>query len=206
MTADISPPDRLTDEEIGAAVQLYTPMLANWSIKAHRRNREMPYEDAMQAAVMGFIYGMKRFDKSRGVRICSYAGWWAKVYISREAHTYASRGMAKRSHNSEIVPVRVAALDAPARGDSRKSMTALVAAREDEEKPEFSAKFWHRVAEQLDRREFWIVHARFVVGMSYKQIATTLGLTRSRVQQLAKLALRKLEGQCDFGSDRDGGY
>lgn len=204
----VAPPEeasRLTPAEVEAAVEKYMPMMALWAHKARRRNPEMSFEDALQAAVLGFLYGATKFDKTRGLEVSTYVGFWVRTHIAREAHAHASRGMAKRRHGSSIVPVPVARLDAAHPADD-STMAGTLAAPEDPPEAEFSPKFWDKVRAQLSDREFAVVHCRFVRGMTYREAGLELKISRERVRQVEIAALQKLGRRCDFGDDAAGGY
>ncbi len=45
------------------------------------RRYGLPLNDLVQEGTIGLIHAVRRFDPSRNVRLCTYAGWWIRAHI-----------------------------------------------------------------------------------------------------------------------------
>lgn len=48
----------------------------------------LPPEDATQEGVLGYLEGLRRFDRTRGLRLNTYALYWVRVRIQQAWHDY----------------------------------------------------------------------------------------------------------------------
>lgn len=72
---------------VAALVKAHTPFITRQVYR--RRDSRGLFEDQMQVALMGFLYGLTKFDLSREVRLLTYCVHYINVYIQnydRDAH------------------------------------------------------------------------------------------------------------------------
>jgi len=152
--------------------------------------------DLMQAASIGLLHAMRKFDLSRGHKFLTYAGWWIKRYVQME---YAKSNL--------IVFDRCKVKLSETKEDKQRAvrMAFMGSARdygEEHWEPEqpvdirsFDAEDVELLMESISHlreRDRFFVRMRYFDNATYEEIGTALGLTRSRVGQLVHAISRRL--------------
>jgi RNA polymerase primary sigma factor len=174
------------------------------------RNRGVPLEDLVNEGNIGLIHAAERFDPDRGVRFVSYAVWWIRQAILKAIHEDGRPIRLPKSRaeeHSRIEELRreaqkILSLDSPVPGTEDSG--SLGACLEDRSvpKPE-EVLVGVALREQvgsllagLPDREASILQDRFGLAGSRRitllEVGRKHGLSRERVRQIEKKALRKI--------------
>jgi RNA polymerase primary sigma factor len=171
-------------------------MAANWHrdliVKSNMRlvisivkkfaNPNNTFDDLLSDGIMALIKAVEKFDFERGFRFSTYA----TQVVRRNAYRNV---MTKQK---DRVKIGTSLQDADVDLDDRYSATGM------------SPEIWHMLRsklalllDKLDRREKFIVRARFSLGghrkvQTLQKIANSLGVSKERIRQLEKRALDKL--------------
>ena len=175
------------------------------------RNRGVPLEDLVNEGNIGLIHAAERFDPDRGVRFVSYAVWWIRQAILKAIHEDGRLIRLPKSRLGELPSTtelrmqaaqKTLSLDSPVTGTEDSG--SLGACLEDRSvpKPEevlVGASLRNEldsVLAGLSDRETSILQDRF--GLAGRTLTSLLeagrkyGLSRERVRQIEKKAIRKI--------------
>jgi RNA polymerase primary sigma factor len=154
----------------------------------------MSMEDLVSEGNMGLIRAIRSYDPGRGVRFISYAVWWIRQAI---LHALKENPAA-------------ASLDAPVGGSEGESTLADLLADEETRGPEDTVVEEllcgdvRALLERLPPREMEILRQRYGLGgrkpASLEEIGVRLHMTRERIRQIEKRALRRI--RCTAASRR----
>jgi RNA polymerase primary sigma factor len=175
------------------------------------RNRGVPLEDLVNEGNIGLIHAAERFDPDRGVRFVSYAVWWIRQAILKAIHEDGRLIRLPKSRLGELPSTtelrmqaaqKTLSLDSSVQGTEDSG--SLGACLEDRSalKPEevlvgasLKDEFGSVLA-GLSDREASILQDRF--GLAGRKRTSLLeagrkhGLSRERVRQIEKKALRRI--------------
>jgi RNA polymerase primary sigma factor len=160
-------------------------------------NRGLPLEDLINEGNIGLINAIDHFDPERGCHFITYAIWWIR------------QAMIKAIHAAEYAPVQGSdesrepvSLDSPAFDEDGAAPLADMIPDRDGRGPEqafldesLKAEI-ERLLERLPPREISILRERFGLGgrkpASLEEIGKRLKMTRERIRQIEKQALRRI--------------
>ncbi len=160
-------------------------------------NPNNPFDDLLSDGIMALIRAVEKFDFERGFRFSTYA----TQVVRRNAYRNV---MTKQK---DRVRFGTSLQEADVDLDDRYSAAGM------------SPETWHllrtklvSLLDKLDRREKFIVRARFSLGghrkvQTLQKIADSLGVSKERIRQLEKRALDKLRDLAsllefsEFGSE-----
>jgi len=175
------------------------------------RNRGVPLEDLVNEGNIGLIHAAERFDPDRGVRFVSYAVWWIRQAILKAIPENSRLIRVPRSRLGDLPSTtelrmqaaqRTLSLDSPVRDmENAEPFGALLEDRS-VPKPE-EVLLGASLHDELDSvlaglsdREASILQDRF--GLAGRTFTSLLeagrkhGLSRERVRQIEKKAVRKI--------------
>jgi RNA polymerase sigma factor (sigma-70 family) len=171
-----------------------------WKI-AHRFRTHVPIEDLVQEGSIGLLRAAERFDPGRGVVFATYAGHWIEAKIKHYLREKASVvRLPSRVHDDAIkarepLPAPASSLDAVSgpEGQTLYDVCAVEVESADKiaERSEQADIVWSTV-DTLERRSKRILRGRFLEGKTFTELGDELGLSKQRVEQIEKLALRTL--------------
>ena len=163
---------------------------------AKRYKGPLPLEDRIQEGVTGLIRAAERFEPEKGVRFGTYAAWWIRQAISR--------AIANQSREIRIpvqLHVRLRRLEKESEHLGRKlgRRPTLDEMSKEVGLPRKKLSAYTRIA----KTPISIARERYVIGKRFglfgeeastlNSIAKELGLSRERVRQIVKNALRKIK-------------
>jgi RNA polymerase sigma-32 factor len=177
-------------------------------------------EDIMQAARLGFYRGIMRFDPSEGVRLTTYALYWARneaigtlqaegptIRVPQHVHDAVYQAArageeldGKRAEAASLL--RTPSLDAPVGrdGSTRGSLTVSLAPSPetllaDGQSRARSKELIERALTWLNTQEREIIERHLLAEEieSYEAIGESFGFTKQRAQQILESAMPKLE-------------
>jgi RNA polymerase primary sigma factor len=168
------------------------------------RDRGVPLEDLVNEGNLGLIRAAGRFDPDRGVRFVSYAAWWIRHAILTAVRDNGSliRVPHSRSGNRTQISWRTISLDSPVGGD--EDAETLGSRLEDRSAPRpeealVSASLKNDVGSVLaglSDREAGILNDRYGITRgtqtSLREVCGRYGLSKERVRQIEKRAMRKI--------------
>ncbi len=175
------------------------------------RNRGVPMEDLVNEGNIGLIHAAERFDPDRGIRFVSYAVWWIRQAILKAIQENGGMIRVPRSRLGELPSTtelrmqaaqRTLSLDSPVTG--MENPEPLGACLEDRSapKPE-EVLVGVALREQLGSllaglpdRDARILEDRFGLSggtpIPLLEAGRKHGLSRERVRQIEKKAVRKI--------------
>ena len=128
-------------------------------------------EDLEQEALIALFEASNTFDAKKGAKFSSYAYLCIKHRLGNIRQKERSRAMAQ-ARQETLRPI----------------MANRVVSIED--------KVVHRqlldIIEQLPPREEFVIKSRIIEGLTLQEIGNILGITRERVRQIEKTALREV--------------
>ena len=145
-------------------------------------------DDALQGCMAQLCYAATKFDPNRGVKWSTYAVTAVKHYFVEEYHR--SR-RPKRDCPNQMVGVY--------NKDGRNILTMRPCPKQsrpvDEAERQYLVDTMLKFVDELSSRERQIILWRFGIGRkrrSFSGIGDRFGITKQRVQQIERIALRKL--------------
>ncbi len=175
-------------------------VLGHWGFvvmvaKRYRRSA-IPLEDLVNEGVAGMLRALETFDPDRGLRFCTYAGFWVRQTI-RRAIAHKAR-LVRVPGWARAAPERVASLDAPLPEEG--SLGDLFEGRapspvEEAHDSEYSEAIDATLA-RLRPREAQVLRLRFGLAdgreHTLEEIGRILRVTRERARQIQFRALARL--------------
>ena len=67
------------NKSLDKLIKAYKKLVVSFSKKYFSYG--LPQEDLIQEGMMGLMYGIEKFDISRGFRLSTYANWWIKAMM-----------------------------------------------------------------------------------------------------------------------------
>lgn len=153
-------------------------------------NAENTFDDLLSDGIVGLIRAVEKFDYDRGFRFSTYA-----TQVVRR-NSYRTVVLRQQERQTTIGGLQDLNLDLT---DTDRSSA-------------ISEKRWHELRrrlalmlDDLDRREKFIIRARFSLGSHRKvhtlqSLADRLGISKERVRQLERRAMEKLRGMAGDNS------
>ncbi len=185
------PGNRMSVEETHAALIEWDGVIRTIAWKWYRKNSNLvSLEELYQECVLGFLDAAPRFDKTRGVKFGSYAQWYANDRARKLVQQTAGFGMVRRRPGGKIL---YAPLEKTGVGRRERSRLDDCCGSEERATPNMSRdELWGLIRSLLTDREFFVVHARFVVGQTLAEVGLALGLSRQGVARIQGKALCRL--------------
>jgi len=197
------PEHRITPEELAAEIRNNQGIIHGIAGRWYRANRGIDREEYVAAVEMGFCDAARLFDKRRGYKFATYAGWWADNHVRKLLNDYdSSLGPRDRRIKGRIRVSTFSQVMAREDGvfDDYRTTDDLLASPEPPERFEVPDDFWPRVRKVLDAREYLILKLYYSGQCpTYEHVGKRIGVTRERVRQIHDRALRKAASRCDFG-------
>lgn len=197
-----------------ALIEANLPLVV--SIAKHYRYRGLSDVDLIEDGNIGLIKAVDGYDCSEGYRFSTYATWWIKQAI-RRALTNTGRlirvpaHVAERRHHVPLEKKEVSTdvvEDTPGGHDPAEpnldsiwTLFAGIADRQSKTPEEellevFEKERVDKLLEALNEREAYIIKKRFGLDntepMTLREIGKEIHLSRERVRQIERDALRKL--------------
>lgn len=198
-------------------LRAHAPLIAFFAKKYNKGRHDIPWEDILAEAQIGFLKGVERFDPTRGFKLGTYAPAWIRHKVQRviadagntirvPVHMRGPQVEGEKRYEREARhALSMAHLDAPL-GDTDDSLSLgdILAAPEDVE---------GGVAEDEERRVLKAVMARALAalpprladilrrrtdGQTLEEVGDLYGVSRERIRQLeveGKRALRRTIGR-----------
>lgn len=147
-------------------------------------NPENTFDDLLSDGIVGLIRAVEKFDYDRGFRFSTYA---TQVVRRNSYRTVVTRQQERQTTVGGLQDLNLDLTDT-------------------ERTSAISEKRWHELRrrlalmlDDLDRREKFIIRARFSLGSHRKvhtlqSLADRLGISKERVRQLERRAMEKLRG------------
>jgi RNA polymerase primary sigma factor len=186
------------------------------------QHRGLPLEDLISEGNIGLLHAIERFDVNKGYHFISYAVWWIRQSIltavsekSRTIRIPAGRlvelaemehaGSPRDDRRAHLINVarEPVSLDSPVgAGDDASAFGETL---EDRSRPSPEERFVERalrddieaVLGTLARKEAEILRARFGLNgrraLSLRELGTRFKLTKERIRQIEKRAIRQLQ-------------
>jgi RNA polymerase primary sigma factor len=148
------------------------------------------FDDLLSDGIVGLMRAVDKFDYDRGFRFSTYA----TQVVRRNAYRIV---MQKQKERSKVTTsIQESGIDV----SDAKSESSISIQRWDELRAKLGI-----MLDTLDRREKFIVRARFSLGghrsvQTLQRLADKLGVSKERVRQLEKRALDKLRGMVSQAS------
>lgn len=166
-------------------------------------------DDLVQAGNEALAKAATKFDASRDVKFITYAGWWVREGVKREAldRCRTVRVPARAAHTAWLAgspyPIHSQSLDTTLRDEESGRATYLSdllgeAHENDGEREALNEQRQDAVAAAvggLPPRLAAVVRARFFADLSLDEVGKQLGMSRERVRQLQVEALELLKGK-----------
>jgi RNA polymerase primary sigma factor len=160
-------------------------------------NRGLPLEDLINEGNIGLINAIDHFDPERGCHFITYAIWWIRQAMIKAIH--AAERVSIQGSDESTEPV---SLDAPAFDEEGATpLTDMIPDRgnpgpEDAFLDESLKNEIEGLLERLPPRELSILRERFGLDgrkpASLEEIGKRLKMTRERIRQIEKQALRRI--------------
>ena len=130
------------------------------------------YDEFKSEAELGLVKAAQTWTPER-------ASW--KTYQQKYVRWHLQHWIANQTHPKRQLPLA----DLPPDG--------VPAVEQEPSEPQFDLKLLPGLLKKLDKRHRQIVERRFLKGHSLAQIATDLGISKARVSQLEKAAIRTMQ-------------
>jgi RNA polymerase primary sigma factor len=160
-------------------------------------NRGLPLEDLINEGNIGLINALDHFDPERGCHFITYAIWWIRQAMLKAIH--AAEGVPVESSDEAREPV---SLDSPAFDEEGATALADMIPDRGNRGPEqafLDESLKNEIDNLLGRlppRELSILRERFGLDgrrpASLEEIGKRLKMTRERIRQIEKQALRRI--------------
>lgn len=159
------------------------------------------YEDLVQAGNMGLMRAAEKFDPERGFTFATYAVWWVRAQVRREAADRRATVRTPCWRQAEIwskrepLPAHAVSLDSRMSEDGTTFLDLTPHPGDD---PELSAvrgqagKISEKLLSALDSRHQYVLRRRYLFGDTLLDVGKQLGVTRERARQIEVAALAKL--------------
>ncbi len=172
------------------------------SIAKQYQGLGMSMSDLINEGNIGMIKAAERFDETSGVRFVSYAAWWIRQSIIEAITTGGNivKTDEKRLHKEYTISNKQQSLDAPISEGNKNSLLDVIINNDsplgDDELFQKSLREEINDALQfLSERERLVLDAYFGINnppITMAEIGQQYGLSRERVRQIRKKALRHL--------------
>ena len=171
------------------------------SIAKRYRGHGIELADLIAEGNVGLLEAATRFEPARRVRFCTYATYWIKLRI-RDAITntgrlirvpkYIQELRGRERRGEELKPKQLRCLRAAERVTNLTEADESIPARTKQDTPEPPN------LDILTERERRVIQARFGLDgarRKLREIGAEIGLTKERVRQIERIALRKLSSR-----------
>jgi RNA polymerase sigma factor (sigma-70 family) len=173
-------------------------------------------EDLVNAGLEGTMVAARKFDHSRGLKFSTYASWWVRHHIAREAQdrgrtiripVHVQEKTRKKNKlrmkadplaELDWLPCPTTSLDEPIRDDGSNLLSLLsshAATAEESMQSDQRAAASRDLLDTLDARTRLVMRLFFFEGQNLAQIGDRLGLSRERIRQIKLKALGQLRAR-----------
>jgi RNA polymerase primary sigma factor len=151
-------------------------------------NLQNGFDDLLSDGIIALLRAVDKFDVGLGFRFSTYA----TQVVRRNSYRRVMEKQAERQRN--ISSIHESGIDV---GDDQKE-SSMSESRWNELRSKLST-----MLDDLDRREKFIIRARFSLGghrriQTLQRLADKLGVSKERIRQLEKRALDKLRGMVEL--------
>lgn len=163
----------------------------------------VPFEDLIQEGFSGLFKAIDRFDLRMNTKLSTYASWWIRDALQKgvRRHLFAQRLAFAEGEETHLVPVL--SIDDPINEEGDRFADFMAApeveageAGESEAQEAERAKLIAELLQELPPREAYVLASRYgLLGLQqegYSELASRLGVTKTRVRQVEAKALRLL--------------
>lgn len=175
-----------------ALYDAFLPLLTKYA----RKRRDIPLDDAVQIASIGFIKALDTFDLDNGARFATHIAWQVKAAFSvtnRRDKRYL------RNRFKEITT-----LDGPAisEGKEWRNFGTFKDNLIDPSRPDYD---WHRVANSLSQALQGLTERERVIllgrarDLTLDTLGAHYGVSKERIRQIESKALDKMRKRVDKG-------
>jgi RNA polymerase sigma factor (sigma-70 family) len=166
-------------------------MVTKMADRYARAFRMVDRDDLIQEGMVALLAAARNYDRNRGASLSTYA--WPRVKQSMRRHI----GLNPLTHKLEPKD-RHMRLDVPFRQDDDRTLLDVLGTSATQEESRMATENRKAIIDALDclnEKERAAVVGRFFDERVMADIASDLGLTRQRVEQLEKVALGKLRAR-----------
>lgn len=168
-----------------ALYDAFLPLITKYA----RKRRDIPLDDAVQIASIGFIKALDTFDLSQGTRFSTHLAWQVRGVMSETSGIrYIKTKCQEFTTLDEMHPVE--------RDQSRKNLIP------DPTRPDYD---WHRVANSLSQALQGLTQRERVIllgrarDLTLDTLGAHYGVSKQRIQQIETKALDKMRKRVDKG-------
>ena len=176
----------MTQEERDQVVADHRPLAWNVANRAGAGLPEADIEDIAGDLLLSFVKLVRKWEPERGASFTTYAltfAWGRAAAVVRRIRRRGLHGVPK-GKKPWVCELYI--------GDPGDSPGHFAVAYEEPEPVDVPDDFWQRVRWLLPKRDFAMVHERYVLGRNMSQIGAAHGITRQRVQQMLARSEKKL--------------
>ena len=151
-------------------------------------------DDLFQAACIGMIHGIRKYDKTKGFKLLTYC----QHYIRREFSFYIANHSQPLYYPINVfyskgfkdIRKKVYSYDAPVNNATDTTFKDIMI---DDKLIEHNHNpSVLQLLEPLNDKEKYVIYHRYISGNTLKEIGDTLNYTRERIRQIENVALNKM--------------
>jgi RNA polymerase sigma factor (sigma-70 family) len=161
---------------------------------AYSRSYGIPIDDLIAEGKLAVIHASRLWDRSRGGKFLSYAGWWIRSFMQRYCRAN-HRIIRVPEHKFGKVFINEVALDKPLTADSETTLGDLLGTDEAvTEAADFSdrSEAALKALSELSPDRQTIIRLRFLENKTLDEIGAIFGVTREAIRLQEIRALRTL--------------
>jgi RNA polymerase sigma factor (sigma-70 family) len=186
----------MTNEEVEALLNQWRGYMHEIAYKWWRKNRRLEFEDLFAEVRFAFVKAARAYDPSRGLAFSTFATYCAGNWMQKVIRREAASGLHVPGHHrfQRIVPWSLEKPIPGTKAEMRRPLTGrdTLRAAEPEDRPEFPADFWDRIARLLPALQYEAVASYYRDGLSDQGTADRQGVSRTAVNERRKKAYKNI--------------